>query len=112
MHHIVRPFSSRILLKLFSLPLCSINWDSILLRRCAQALLMALAALAAGIKVLLHHHSSSFLVLGSSFSSLMVKDLGTDILKLLGCPSLRRCLVHPAVVLLNHQVKICLYCLI
>jgi hypothetical protein len=70
--------------------------------------------LLAAIKVLPHHHRNSLLILGRCYLAMvgLGETLGADIRLPLDCPSYRRCLVHPAVYLLNPQVKICQYFLI
>jgi hypothetical protein len=142
MHRIGLLFSSSILLKRFLQALCSINWVCILFQCAPTILMAQAAAslvhrvvvimmfrvaailvhrvvvlrmfLAAATKVLPLHHRSSLLILGSCYLAMvgLVANLGADINLPLGCPSYRRCLVHPAVYLLNPQVKICQYYLI
>ena len=84
----------------------------------AAAFMLLVAALrkllTVATKVLLIRHRNALLILGSCYLLLVPlrECLGADILLPLGCPSLRRCLVHPAVYLLNPQVKICQYYLV
>jgi len=73
---------------------------------------LLLKFLAAAIKVLLNHHRSSLHILGRCSLARVMECLGADNLLPLVVPSYRRNLVHPAVYLLNPQVKICRYYLV
>ena len=81
----------------------------LLLAAATKVLVVApLKLLAAASKVLLNHHRSSLHILGSCSLARLMGCLGdADNLLPLGCPSYRRRLVHPAVYLLNPQVKNC-----